>query len=92
MQENTQTAGDVVFHVFDPVTVQLSIDRSNVQHMKLSLNLVEPKVSKRLFVSVRQLTCKIICGAPTTLVVKGLMIIMMMNSPVRADLFQASSQ
>lgn len=43
-EESTQTAGDVVFHVFDPVTVQLSIDRSNVQHMKLSLKLVHPQV------------------------------------------------
>lgn len=43
-EENIQTAGDVVFHVFDPVIVQLSIDRSNVQHMKLSLKLVKPKI------------------------------------------------
>ncbi|XP_076462182.1 LOW QUALITY PROTEIN: exosome complex exonuclease RRP44-like [Babylonia areolata] len=43
-EENTQTVGDVVFHVFDRVVVQLSIDRSNVQHMKLLVNLVTPKV------------------------------------------------
>ncbi|XP_005105731.1 exosome complex exonuclease RRP44 [Aplysia californica] len=43
-EESTQTAGDVIFHVFDPVIVQLSIDRSNVQHMKLSLKLVKPQV------------------------------------------------
>ena len=53
-QESTQTAGEVVFHVFDPVIVQLSIDRSNVQHMKLSLKLVKPKVQSqyvfRLFI------------------------------------------
>ncbi|XP_059142124.1 exosome complex exonuclease RRP44-like [Physella acuta] len=41
---NTQTAGDVTIHVFDPVIVQLSIDRTNVQHMKLSLKLVKPKI------------------------------------------------
>lgn len=43
-EENTQNAGNVAFHVFDPVIVQLSIDRSNVQHMKLSLKLVKPKI------------------------------------------------
>ncbi|KAK7114496.1 exosome complex exonuclease RRP44-like [Littorina saxatilis] len=43
-EENTQTAGDVVFHVFDPVTIQLFIDRSNVQNMKLSVKLVKPVV------------------------------------------------
>jgi len=43
-EEGTQTAGAVTFHVFDPVIVQLSIDRSNVQHMKLSLKLVKPHV------------------------------------------------
>ena len=52
LQENTQTAGGVVFHVFDPVTVQLSIDRSNVQHMKLSLCLVQPQVSQRSLLPV----------------------------------------
>ncbi|KAH9505754.1 exosome catalytic subunit dis3 [Bulinus truncatus] len=41
---NTQTAGQVTIHVFDPVIVQLSIDRSNVQHMKLSLKLVKPVI------------------------------------------------
>ncbi|KAK0045183.1 exosome complex exonuclease RRP44 [Biomphalaria pfeifferi] len=41
---NTQTAGNVTIHVFDPVIVQLSIDRSNVQHMKLSLKLVKPEI------------------------------------------------
>ncbi|BFZ19682.1 hypothetical protein BsWGS_22722 [Bradybaena similaris] len=43
-ETDTQTAGDVTLHVFDPVIVQLSIDRSNVQHMKLSLKLVKPVV------------------------------------------------
>ncbi|KAL8570447.1 exosome catalytic subunit dis3 [Nucella lapillus] len=43
-EENTQTAGDVVFRVFDPVIVQLSIDRSNMQHMKLAMGLVKPQV------------------------------------------------
>ncbi|XP_064610549.1 exosome complex exonuclease RRP44-like [Liolophura sinensis] len=42
---NTQTAGDCVIHVFDKLTVQLSIDRSNVQHLKLCVNLVNPKIA-----------------------------------------------
>uniref|UniRef100_A0A0B6YBP1 Uncharacterized protein n=1 Tax=Arion vulgaris TaxID=1028688 RepID=A0A0B6YBP1_9EUPU len=41
---DTQTAGNVTLHVFDPVIVQLCIDRSNVQHMKLSLKLVKPVI------------------------------------------------
>ncbi|XP_041376230.1 exosome complex exonuclease RRP44-like [Gigantopelta aegis] len=43
-EENTQSAGDVVLHVFDRVIIQMSIDRSNVQHMKLSLKLVHPQI------------------------------------------------
>ncbi|KAF6200952.1 hypothetical protein GE061_005399 [Apolygus lucorum] len=41
---HTQSAGDVVFHSFDRVVVQMSLDRSNVQHEKLQLKLVEPEV------------------------------------------------
>ncbi|KAL5022343.1 hypothetical protein ScPMuIL_001498 [Solemya velum] len=44
-ESNTQTCGEVVFHVFDRVIVQLSIDRSNVQHLKLSLKLVHPEIT-----------------------------------------------
>lgn len=43
-QENTQTFGNVVIRMFDPVTVQVSIDSSNIQHQKLVLKLVHPKV------------------------------------------------
>ena len=43
-QGNTQTCGDVVFRVFDRVVVQLTIDQSNQQHLKLQTKLVEPKV------------------------------------------------
>ena len=43
-QGNTQTCGDVVFKVFDRVVVQLTIDQSNQQHLKLQTKLVEPKV------------------------------------------------
>ncbi|KAK9499175.1 hypothetical protein O3M35_003675 [Rhynocoris fuscipes] len=42
--DNTQRAGDIIFHPFDRVIVQLSIDRSNVQHEKLRMLLVEPQV------------------------------------------------
>jgi len=44
-QECTQTSGDVVLHMFDPVTVQVSIDKSNIQHQRLMLKLVVPHVS-----------------------------------------------
>lgn len=43
-QEHTQTCGDKVFRVFDRVIVQLTIDQSNLQHLKLQTKLVEPKV------------------------------------------------
>lgn len=43
-QEHTQQCGDVVFHSFDPVTVRLSLDTSNVQHEKLALELVSPYI------------------------------------------------
>lgn len=44
-EEHTQTCGDVVFRSFDPVVVQLSLDRSNVQHEKLVFKLVKPEVN-----------------------------------------------
>jgi hypothetical protein len=43
-KEQSQSCGSVVFHSFDPVTVQLSLDRSNVQHEKLVLRLVRPVI------------------------------------------------
>ena len=42
--EHTQTCGNVVFRSFDHVTVQLSLDRSNVQREKLVFKLVKPAV------------------------------------------------
>lgn len=33
-----------MFHSFDPVTVRLSLDTSNVQHEKLVLELVNPYI------------------------------------------------
>merc|ERR1712014_338188 len=44
-EEGTQTCGEVVFHVFDPVTVQVSLDQSDIQHQKLSLKLVSPQIA-----------------------------------------------
>lgn len=43
-QECTQSAGSVVLHIFDPVTVQVSIDRSNIQHQRLVMKLVKPEI------------------------------------------------
>lgn len=43
-EEHSQKFGDVVFHSFDPVVVQLSLDRSNVQHEKLVFKLVKPVI------------------------------------------------
>lgn len=50
----TQTCGDVVFHCFDPVTVQLSLDRSNVQHEKLVFRLVKPYIQNFSIPSVSE--------------------------------------
>jgi exosome complex exonuclease DIS3/RRP44 len=41
-QNQTQQAGSVVFHSFDPVTVRCSLDSTNVQHEKLVFQLVKP--------------------------------------------------
>ncbi|XP_075146089.1 exosome complex exonuclease RRP44-like protein Dis3 [Haematobia irritans] len=43
-EDYTQRCGDVVFHAFDPVTVRLSLDSSNVQHEKLVFQLVKPYI------------------------------------------------
>lgn len=43
-EDHTQHAGDIVFHSFDRVVVQMSLDRSNIQHEKLTMKLVEPEV------------------------------------------------
>ncbi len=52
-QDVTQTCGDVTFHVFDPLTVQISLDQSDIQHQKLCLKLVKPEVSTQV------LTCHV---------------------------------
>ncbi|XP_050442392.1 exosome complex exonuclease RRP44 [Adelges cooleyi] len=43
-EEQTQRCGDVVFRTFDPVSVQLSLDSSNVQHERIVLKLVKPEI------------------------------------------------
>ncbi|KAG8182151.1 hypothetical protein JTE90_014561 [Oedothorax gibbosus] len=43
-QGPTQTAEGVTLHQFDPVTVQLHIDNTNVQHQKTVLKLVQPQI------------------------------------------------
>lgn len=45
-EDQSQTCGDVVFRAFDPIVVQLSLDRSNVQHEKLFFKLVKPEVRR----------------------------------------------
>ena len=45
-ENHSQTCGSTVFRTFDPVTVQISLNRSNVQHEKLIFKLVKPFVSK----------------------------------------------
>lgn len=53
-EESTQTFNsDVVIHVFDAVTVQISIDSSNIQHQKLALKLVKPHIPGISVVSKR---------------------------------------
>ncbi|XP_071873315.1 exosome complex exonuclease RRP44-like protein Dis3 [Bombus fervidus] len=41
-EDHSQTCGNVVFRTFDPVTVQISLNRSNIQHEKLIFKLVKP--------------------------------------------------
>ena len=43
-QEHTQTCNNIVFHTFDPVTLILSLDTTNIQHEKLVLQLVKPYI------------------------------------------------
>lgn len=45
-EDQSQIYGDVVFRAFDPIVVQLSLDRSNIQHEKLFFKLVKPEVRK----------------------------------------------
>ena len=44
MQDITQVAGNVTLRMFDPVIVQVSSERSSIQHSRLRLRLVMPLV------------------------------------------------
>lgn len=41
-EEHTQQHKNLIFRAFDPVTIRLSLDTSNVQHEKLVFELVKP--------------------------------------------------
>ncbi|KAJ8979654.1 hypothetical protein NQ317_006365 [Molorchus minor] len=43
-EDQTQKAGDIVLHSFDPVKVRLCIDSNNIQHEKFALQLVAPYI------------------------------------------------
>ncbi|KMQ94973.1 exosome complex exonuclease rrp44 [Lasius niger] len=43
-EDQSQTCGSVIFRTFDPIVVQMSLDRSNVQHEKLIFKLVKPEI------------------------------------------------
>ncbi|XP_011502660.1 PREDICTED: exosome complex exonuclease RRP44 [Ceratosolen solmsi marchali] len=43
-EKHIQQYGDIIFRPFDQVTVQLSLDRSNIQHEKLIFKLVKPVI------------------------------------------------
>ena len=40
----SQTCGSVVLRTFDPLSVRVSIDRTDVQHQKMLIELVDPVV------------------------------------------------
>lgn len=44
-EEHTQQHNNIIFRAFDPVTIRLSLDASNVQHEKLVFQLVKPYIS-----------------------------------------------
>lgn len=46
-KSGTQKCGEVTFSSFDKLIVQISIDKTNIQHQKLCLKLVKPYVSSQ---------------------------------------------
>lgn len=58
LQNHTQSYKEIVFHTFDPVIVQLSLDSSNIQHEKLIFKLVKPYIHNFSVPSVKQDTEK----------------------------------
>ncbi|XKL62471.1 hypothetical protein PGB90_002304 [Kerria lacca] len=57
-ENHTQSYKEIVFHTFDPVIVQLSLDSSNIQHEKLIFKLVKPYIHNFSVPSVKQDTEK----------------------------------
>ncbi|XP_031850176.2 exosome complex exonuclease RRP44-like protein Dis3 [Nomia melanderi] len=43
-EDHSQTYGNITFRTFDPVVVQIRLDRTNVQHEKLIFKLVKPYI------------------------------------------------
>lgn len=43
-QNQSQQCGNVIFHAFDPVIVRLSLDSTNIQHEKLTFELLKPYI------------------------------------------------
>ncbi|CAF0928716.1 unnamed protein product [Adineta steineri] len=41
-EEATQTINNMTIHMFDPVTVQISVDTNNVQRQRIQIHLVKP--------------------------------------------------
>lgn len=44
-EDHSQSYRNIIFRTFDLIVVQLSLDRSNVQHEKLIFKLVKPEVN-----------------------------------------------
>ena len=42
LQEATQTINGMTIRMFDPVTVQISVDSNNVQRQRIQIHLVKP--------------------------------------------------
>lgn len=45
LKEPSQTASGVTIKLFDRILVKISIEAKNVQHQKMKLDLVSPRVS-----------------------------------------------
>ncbi|XP_018576622.1 exosome complex exonuclease RRP44 [Anoplophora glabripennis] len=43
-EDQTQEAGSIALHAFDPIKVRLSLDSNNIQHEKFALQLVKPYI------------------------------------------------
>ncbi|CAF2169632.1 unnamed protein product [Rotaria magnacalcarata] len=41
-EEATQTINNLTIHMFDPVTVQISVDTYNIQRQRIQIHLVKP--------------------------------------------------